>query len=677
MQHTRTRNRGAGSASPARRAFALLGTSFLALALLALAHRAPRPEARRVVRPRPAAARVQDMGRLLVVLDVSGSMRGGKMVRAREAVRTVLDLAPPEASVGLRVFASRTALVSRCEPGGGGALAGKIDRLDVGGLRGGDYVRGSTPGSPAARSLGSGTAMAGALEASGADLADAGPLGPDHWVLVSDGMPDRPEDVFEAARTLARGYPALRCDTVGIELSPPGAAVLEKVATILRGRTWNVDQSQLRETLVEAASLGSLTAFEHSQATSAGGTRGTSSTLPATLAWALLVGGLLAAAGLAGASREAPYLVSLCVAAGASSWFAAELLLPHHGTDGVLYTCAQSAAYFMVVAVVLGVPLAAQEDLYLGNPLKALDQALGAFPRAVLGGAAAGLLGQAVFLASGDAAGAGLLLAMTLRTLGWGLAGAVVGATPGAVQQSPRLTADGARGGALGGLAGGALFEATLRIWGSAGLPRLVALASLAVAIAWMVRAVRELNKAAWFTIQKGGPVGKALLLSKDVTSLGSHYQDDVCVRAATPGQPRREALVIRHGQSWILEALPGVDITLNDRKVERAPLASGDIVGVGAALLRFGAHEVSALDAADPYAVLERIRPDGTLEPSRPRAAKTPLPEAPAVHFVGPIRSLGADQAPEEWVMDVLPPRRRDDEDPEAIRFLDPRNED
>jgi hypothetical protein len=542
-------------------------------------------------RTKGAPSTPQDTG-LLIILDVSGSMLGDKLERARNAVRSVAAGLPRGSVVGLRTFSSQTNLL--VPPGTAGL----------------DQIPGVLPGLRAD----GGTNIADALLAAGDDAraASGGAARPWKLVLVSDGEGDSPARDIEAARRLASSHPEVTAHTIGIELTNRGRDELWQIASILRGSSWIVDRNQLEATLREAVSLAGFSSQGHSA-------RPDHDTVGLAVL-VLLAVGLSLSSGRLQRLSEARFTLVASAGAGAVAWMATQALLPASGTSSALMALVQNASYFMLAGLVFGVALAAAEGVYLGEPRRAAEQASLALPVGVFGGAAAGALGQLLYAVLQGAGAYGTFVRYISRALGWAVAGAIVGACPGVAARSRTRIFNGALGGAAGGVAGGWFFE--LMALHAGGGARLGALMVLGAAIGFMVRVVEAARKKAWLVLLEGGPEGKEFIVAKPITTLGSHYKDDVCV-AGDRGHPMREALIRREESGYFLEPVPGGRARMNDAEVRGSVrLRHGSTIRVGAGELVFQLRDAAGED-------MEHTRSLPTLLPVSRSAPTAPAPAA------------------------------------------------
>lgn len=169
-----------------------------------------------------AGAAEEETGRLLVALDVSGSMnepegsRPGitKLAAARAAVDEVVGAVPPGARMGLRTYGGTCTSSALLVP------VGPVDKAAFGKAAAGVRADGDTP-------------IAYALRRAAGDL--PGP-GPRTILLVSDGQETCGGDPVAAAREVAATDVRLRIDVIGFRLDDAGRRQLANVAQAGRGR---------------------------------------------------------------------------------------------------------------------------------------------------------------------------------------------------------------------------------------------------------------------------------------------------------------------------------------------------------------------------------------------------------------------------------------------------------
>ena len=170
-----------------------------------------------------AHAEGEDPGRLVLVLDSSGSMKepasGGetKIAAAKTALRTVIGGLPVDQLVGLRVYGAT--VFDRSDAG-----ACTDSQLEVPvAADNRDRLRSAVD---SYQPYGE-TPIGYALQQAGADV---GTTGKRSIVLVSDGEPTCAPDPCEVARELTRSGIDLRIDVVGLDVKPGARGALQCIA---------------------------------------------------------------------------------------------------------------------------------------------------------------------------------------------------------------------------------------------------------------------------------------------------------------------------------------------------------------------------------------------------------------------------------------------------------------
>ncbi|MEO9321861.1 VWA domain-containing protein [Nocardioides sp. C4-1] len=211
-------------------------------ALLAALVAAPAP-----ARAEPVAAAPEDYGRMMLLLDSSGSMAepagGGqtKIAAARQALQGVVGSLPDEASVGLRVFGAK--VFSRDDPGSCEdsqvVVPPGTDNRPALEAAVGDYEPyGETP-------------IPFALRQAAKDL---GGEGARSIVLVSDGESTCEPDPCEVAAELVEQGIDLQIDVVGLSVSGAARDQLECIADRGNGTYYDADDAgEIEEQLERVA----------------------------------------------------------------------------------------------------------------------------------------------------------------------------------------------------------------------------------------------------------------------------------------------------------------------------------------------------------------------------------------------------------------------------------------
>jgi hypothetical protein len=189
-------------------------------------------------------------------------------------------------------------------------------------------------------------------------------------------------------------------------------------------------------------------------------------------------------------------------------------------------------------------------------------------------------------------AGGGLLP----RAVGWGLFGALIGATEGVAQRMPQKTLFGVYGGLLGGLIGGSTYESTAALLQLVGLGRGFAVALggalglvlLGLCVGLMVGLVEDLLRTSWLLFTSGRFEGQTRTLDprKPATLVGRNELADICI-LADPAVASDHARLLWADGGCVLEALGG-EVRVRSRSggdfvpIQRHVLAPGDIFQIG-----------------------------------------------------------------------------------------------
>ncbi len=199
----------------------------------------------------PAAGAADSTGRLMLVLDSSGSMSeragGGqtKIEAAKQALGTVVDGLPDEQPVGLRVYGAK--VFSRDDAGACEDSQRVVDldtdnRDDLRSAIGSYKPYGETP-------------TGYALQQAGKDL---GGEGQRTIILVSDGEPTCDPDPCQVAKDLSKDGIDLKIDVVGLDVSGSARKQLQCVADAGNGTYYDADDADsITDSLVTSSTRAS------------------------------------------------------------------------------------------------------------------------------------------------------------------------------------------------------------------------------------------------------------------------------------------------------------------------------------------------------------------------------------------------------------------------------------
>lgn len=217
---------------PGMRSLCLLAATLLATALLTTT---------------ATAEEAGDSGRLVLVLDSSGSMKepapggGTRIEAAKEALGRVIDELPDDAQVGVRVFGAK--VFSRQDPG---ACQDTQSVVPVGPLD-----RGALKAAVASYRPYGETPIGVALQEAAKDL---GPGGERTIVLLSDGEPTCAPDPCQVAKRLTAQGIELKINVVGLDVSGKARRALSCIAREGKGTYYDARSAEdLANSLVKVS----------------------------------------------------------------------------------------------------------------------------------------------------------------------------------------------------------------------------------------------------------------------------------------------------------------------------------------------------------------------------------------------------------------------------------------
>lgn len=255
--------------------------------------------------------------------------------------------------------------------------------------------------------------------------------------------------------------------------------------------------------------------------------------------------------------------------------------------------------FFAIAGATLGLFLGAVEGITSLNYRKAVMGGLLALAIGGVGGAIAGVLGQAIYGALGGRGDTLNLTQIVARAMGWCIAGLFIGLGQGAAGISVKKIVNGLCGGALGGFAGGAVFDIVgmfMALTGAPGLlSRLIALVVIGAASGAAIGLIEELRKEAWVVIVGGALQGKQFILYRAQTTIGSSPKCDIALLKDPAVAPQHCVLEMTGTQCAVRDlGTPGGTL-VNGRPVQRQALRRGDVIQIGQTALEYQDRALTA----------------------------------------------------------------------------------
>jgi hypothetical protein len=271
-------------------------------------------------------------------------------------------------------------------------------------------------------------------------------------------------------------------------------------------------------------------------------------------------------------------------------------------TGNVLYT--------LSFALGLGLVLAAWEGIQARSPQKVQALLIKALPVLGIGGLVGGFIADKVFRSMSrevsDEAYEEAMRALNPaeaqqvfndyvsahmhlpRGIGFALVGITVGAALGAASRSSKRAVNAVIGGLAGGFVGGYLFDYIGADSESAVIPRLVATVLTGLLIGIAMGLVETARRGHWLEIVTGGMAGKQFILYHDETVVGSGA--DCHVTLIKDPQIAAHQIALRRTAAGLVlgNVNPAHPVTVNGQPVHQHTLTDGDLMQLGATVLRY-----------------------------------------------------------------------------------------
>jgi hypothetical protein len=190
---------------------------------------------------------------------------------------------------------------------------------------------------------------------------------------------------------------------------------------------------------------------------------------------------------------------------------------------------------------------------------------------------------------------------------GWVMAGTAIGVSIGVFDMLRAMGAGGAMGpairkvingiigGLLGGLVGGVLFDllTSETFQKYVPMPRAslaLGFVILGACIGLLIGAAQVILKEAWVRVESGFRAGREMILSKAETTVGRAESCDIGLFGDNQVERMHARIVLKNNRYLLDDADTPTGTYLNGQRIAGpTPLRSGDRIGVGRAVLRFG----------------------------------------------------------------------------------------
>jgi hypothetical protein len=256
--------------------------------------------------------------------------------------------------------------------------------------------------------------------------------------------------------------------------------------------------------------------------------------------------------------------------------------------EGVGRQLADATLYGLLLGGLAGGALMAIESVAVRAWVRACHRgAVGAAIGAV-GGALGGLFAQAVnsLLVGAWGVSPRSVSGLLLYAVGWSMMGLAIGLAPAVRTPSSDLARRGILGGAAGGLIGGALFAA-VRMGAPGAASRLVAVLLLGASLGLAIGLVERLLRQAWLKVIAGPLTGKEFVVDRRRMTIGSVPAADIFLARDPKVAPLAAEIVVER-ERHVIRDLGGGVLTVNDALVHEHVLRRGDRIAIGRTAFRY-----------------------------------------------------------------------------------------
>jgi FHA domain-containing protein len=198
-----------------------------------------------------------------------------------------------------------------------------------------------------------------------------------------------------------------------------------------------------------------------------------------------------------------------------------------------------------------------------------------------------------------------------MRTLAWTALGAGLGLGISIYRGVRSHIQASVLGGAAGGALGGVLFDPINRfvLWDAldGDIMRLTGFGVMGLCVGLFIAIGEQLGREAWVRVRTGPLAGKSFILYRNPTIIGSSPQSDIYLFKDKDISPIHAA-IHRSGGACEIEDLESQNgVFVENRRVRRCRLSSGDQISIGATVIEFEEHSKrKALDQT----IIQEVHP-------------------------------------------------------------------
>lgn len=254
--------------------------------------------------------------------------------------------------------------------------------------------------------------------------------------------------------------------------------------------------------------------------------------------------------------------------------------------------------YFTIIlGVLIAVGLSIAEEVVSKNFTRVLIIGIIATILGAIGGFVVALFINDIYNAlQGDSTGF-CFQQILARAVGWSILGAFLAIAPGIMMRSPKKFLLGLIGGAIGGFIGGALFDPIcfklLEDYEHAVVvARCVNILGLGVGAAMATVLLENAAKQGWLKVATGVIMGKQFILYRNPTIIGSSPKCEIYLFKDPSVAPQHAAINNRNGE-FIITAISGTTVLINNAPIRQQRLRSGDLIQIGNTIFVFEAKAI------------------------------------------------------------------------------------
>lgn len=243
---------------------------------------------------------------------------------------------------------------------------------------------------------------------------------------------------------------------------------------------------------------------------------------------------------------------------------------------------AYNCAFYIFVAMIIAIGLSIAEACVSKNITAAVKNGVIAVVLGSIGGLIVSLFIDSLYNAFGggvsDSINANQIFA---RAIAWGCIGLFVAIAPGIILKSWKKFLLGCIGGLVGGIIGGVLFDPICLVFKSVSMARFVNVVGLGVGAAVATVFLENIAKQGWLKVAAGVIAGKQFILYRNPTVIGSSPKCEIYLFKDPSIAPKHAAINNRNGD-FLITAIEGATVLVNNSPVRQQKLKSGDQIKIG-----------------------------------------------------------------------------------------------